>query len=88
MRLASISFVFMAFIWQHSGTVHTLRAQIRKTKLVAAQAVEQEKLFNLAFIGIELVDELGRIIRVLVDLGAPSSVFPKPREHREAYSIN
>ena len=77
MRLASISFVFMAFIWQHSGTVQTLRAQRRKTKLIAAQAAEQEKQFNSAFIEIELVDEPGRIIRVLVDLGASCSVFSK-----------
>ena len=62
--------------WHSSSTEKQLRQQKIK-KLIAAQAVEDAKAFSSAYVEIELVDEPGRIIKVLLDLGASCSVLSR-----------
>ena len=63
--------------WQYTGNHQKRTDQKRLTKLIAAQAAKQEQQFNSAYVEIELVDEPGRVIKVLLDLGASCSVFSK-----------
>ena len=62
--------------WSWSGTDADIRKK-RIKKLIAAQAVANMEDSNSAYVEIELVDDPGRIIKVLLDLGASCSVFSK-----------
>jgi hypothetical protein len=76
MHLTAMMIALWYLRWSWIGTGSDFRKQ-RIKKLIAAQAVLDTKTFNSAYVEIELVDDPGRIIKVLLDLGASCSVFSK-----------
>ena len=75
-HLTAMLIALLYLRWSWSGTDADIRKK-RIKKLIAAQAAADTKTFNSAYVEIELVDDPGRIIKVLLDLGASCSVFSK-----------
>ena len=76
-HLAPILFILICALNRHSDTMQQRRRHQKMTKLIAAQAEQHKRRFNSAHVEIELVDEPGRVIKVLLDLGASCSVLSK-----------
>ena len=76
-HLATILSILIYALNRHSDTMQQRRRHQKTIKLIAAETEQQECSFNLAYVEIEFVDEPGRVIKVLLDLGASCSVFSK-----------
>ena len=74
--LALLLFVTAA-LWTLTRPPDRMNTNHDDPKEIARISAIKEKAFNAAYVEIELVDEPGRIIKVLLDLGASCSVFSK-----------
>ena len=74
------------------STVKDIRENRSLNNSIAAVNENKRKMFNRAYIEIELVDSLGTIIRVLLDTGAAASGFSaralKSERHKRGRSVS